>query len=152
MQRVYYPEEWRRSGVSGSVARQKLWMRMWRPSSLWTNVQLSAPSLKKIHKPVKLQWEKSTYTVHSVLDENPDPDYSSGHSGSSTAACTEVSPCLPPGCISRECLQRSSIQLQKSGTLYLWTKDVKLIHGSATSALKGIQLNPEWSLSRICRP
>ena len=63
----------------------------------------TVPSSKKICKVVKLQQKKSSSPVLSLLDENRDPDYSSGHSGSSTAASTvrstAVSLCLPPGCI-----------------------------------------------------
>ena len=66
----------------------------------------AAPSSKKIRHRVKLLRNKSSCTVHSVLDENRHSGYFSRHAGSSTAAgtvsSTVVSLCLPPGCIPSE--------------------------------------------------
>ena len=66
----------------------------------------AAPSSKKIRHRIKWQRNKSSCTVHSVLDENLHSGYFSRHAGSSTATCTVrstvVSLCLPPGCIPSE--------------------------------------------------
>ena len=110
-------ESWLRQGPLSRGVTQKLcqWFSVTQ-DAVETNVtptfsldkRSTAPSSKKIHKRVKLRWKKSTCTVHSVWDENSDPDYSSGHSGSSTAARTVVSLCLPPGCIFSEVISQVS--------------------------------------------
>ena len=97
----------------------------------------AAPSYKNIRERVKLQRKKSSCTVHSVLDENRDPDYSSRHSGSSTAVCTVRSLCLPPGCIPSEVIaqmpakvtystpkERSFVPLDKGWEVDPWINNI----------------------------
>ena len=110
-------------------------------SSLSLDKRPAAPSSKKIRKRVKLQRKKSSCMVHSVLDENRDPDYSSRHSGSSTAVCTVrstvVSLCLPPGCIPSEVIaqmpakvtystpkERSFVPLDKGWEVDPWINNI----------------------------
>ena len=79
------------------------------------NKRSPAPSSKKTRKRVQLQRKKSSCTVHSVSDENPDSVYSSGPS---TAVCavrsTVVSLCLPPGCIPSEVIAQVSSEVTYS--------------------------------------
>lgn len=106
------------------------------------NKRSTTPS-SKIRKRVQLQRKKSSCRVHSVIDENPDPDYSLGHSESesSTELCTirstVVSLCLPPGCIPSEVIaqipakvtystskERSFVPLDKRWGVDLWINNI----------------------------
>lgn len=86
------------------------------PSSLDKTSAAALP--KQIHKRLRWQWKKSSSTVHSVIDENPDSGYSSGHSRLPAAACTArptvVPLCLPPGCIPSEVIAQVSAKPTQS--------------------------------------
>lgn len=106
------------------------------------NKRSAAPS-SKIRKRVQLQRKKSSCRIHSVIDENPDPDFSLGHSESesSTEVCTirstVMSLCLPPGCIPSEVIaqipekvtyskskERSFVPLDKGWEVDLWINNI----------------------------
>ena len=78
----------------------------------------TVPSSKRIRKQVKLRRKKSSCMVHSVSDENQDPDYSAGQSPSSTTVCsvrpTVVSFCLPLGCIPSEVIAEVPAEITSS--------------------------------------
>ena len=107
-------------------------------SSSFSPNKRSAAHSPKIRKRVQLQRKKSSCRVHSVIDKNPGPDYSLGHSESesSTEVCTTrstvISLCFPPGCIpsgviaqiSATSKERSFVPLDKGWEVDLWMDNI----------------------------